>query len=158
MPLIPVTQMLVTVMSPLLNNSVMKKFITILVASPLCLLFTLNLKAESSLLPMVPEETVFFVEVDDLKGMSDSIKSGPLGELSQSNAWEKIGNWVEGKMQSELGEDSDDIELLFERMKEWEESMNGSTVLAIGSLEKMLSKKTKTSCYFLCCFTVCRTS
>lgn len=141
MPLILVTQMLVTVMSPLLNNSVMKKFITILVASPLCLLFTLNLKAESSLLPMVPEETVFFVEVDDLKGMSDSIKSGPLGELSQSNAWEKIGNWVEGKMQSELGEDSDDIELLFERMKEWEESMNGSTVLAIGSLEKMLSKK-----------------
>ena len=119
----------------------MKKFITILVASPLCLLFTLNLKAESSLLPMVPEETVFFVEVDDLKGMSDSIKSGPLGELSQSNAWGKIGNWVEGKMQSELGEDSDDIELLFERMKEWEESMNGSAVLAIGSLEKMLSKK-----------------
>ena len=90
---------------------------------------------------MVPEETVFFVEVDDLKGISDSIKSGPLGELSQSNAWDKIGNWVEGKMQSELGEDSDDIELLFERMKEWEESMNGSAVLAIGSLEKMLSKK-----------------
>ena len=87
MPLIPVTQMLVTVMSPLLNNSVMKKFITILVASPLCILFTLNLKPESSLLPMVPEETVFFVEVDDLKGMSDSIKSGPLGELSQSSAW-----------------------------------------------------------------------
>ena len=61
--------MLVTVMSPLLNNSVMKKFITILVASPFCLLFTLNLKAKSSLLPMVPEETVFFVEVDDLRSI-----------------------------------------------------------------------------------------
>lgn len=141
MPLIPVTQMLVTVMSPLLNNSVMKKFITILVASPLCFLFTINLKAESTLLPMLPEQTVFLVEVDDLKRMSESIESGPLGELSQSNAWEKIGNWVEGKMQSELGENSDDIELLFERIKEWEKSMNGSAVLAMGNLEKMLSKK-----------------
>jgi hypothetical protein len=73
--------------------------------------------------------------------MSESIESGPLGELSQSNAWEKIGNWVEGKMQSELGENSDDIELLFERIKEWEKSMNGSAVLAMGNLEKMLSKK-----------------
>jgi len=119
----------------------MKKFITILVASPLCFLFTINLKAESTLLPMLPEQTVFLVEVDDLKGMSESIESGPLGELSQSNAWEKIGNWVEGKMQSELGENSDDIELLFERIKEWEKSMNGSAVLAMGNLEKMLSKK-----------------
>ncbi len=119
----------------------MKKFITILVASPLCFLFTINLKAESTLLPMLPEQTVFLVEVDDLKGMSESIESGPLGALSQSNAWEKIGNWVEGKMQSELGENSDDIELLFERIKEWEKSMNGSAVLAMGNLEKMLSKK-----------------
>jgi hypothetical protein len=119
----------------------MKKFITILVASPLCFLFTINLKAESTLLPMLPEQTVFLVEVDNLKGMSESIESGPLGELSQSNAWEKIGNWVEGKMQSELGENSDDIELLFERIKEWEKSMNGSAVLAMGNLEKMLSKK-----------------
>jgi hypothetical protein len=119
----------------------MKKFITILVASPLCFLFTINLKAESTLLPMLPEQTVFLVEVDDLKRMSESIESGPLGELSQSNAWEKIGNWVEGKMQSELGENSDDIELLFERIKEWEKSMNGSAVLAMGNLEKMLSKK-----------------
>ena len=119
----------------------MEKLIATLVVSPLLLLSTLHLKAESSLLSMLPEQTVFLIEVDDLKEMSESIESGPLGEFSQSNAWGKIGEWAEGEMQTELGDDSGDIELLFERMKEWEESMNGGVVLAVGNLEKMLSRK-----------------
>jgi len=141
LPLIPAIQMQATVIFHLLNNLAMEKLIATLVVSPLLLLSTLHLKAESSLLSMLPEQTVFLIEVDDLKEMSESIESGPLGEFSQSNAWGKIGEWAEGEMQTELGDDSGDIELLFERMKEWEESMNGGVVLAVGNLEKMLSRK-----------------
>ena len=90
---------------------------------------------------MLPEDTVFLLEVDDWKELGQSIESGPLGAFSGSKAWGEMTEWTEQKMKSELGDDSKKVELLFERMEEWGESVSGGMVLAVGNLEKLLSKQ-----------------
>lgn len=128
-------------MYPHPNNSSMKTSPCLLLISIHCVFFAQHSKAESVLLPMLPEDTVFLLEVDDWKELGQSIESGPLGAFSGSKAWGEMTEWTEQKMKSELGNDSKKIELLFERLEEWGESVSGGMVLAVGNLEKLLSKQ-----------------
>ena len=126
-------------MFPLLNNSIMKTSIHSLLIYIHCVFFCLHSNAESGLLPMLPENTVFLLEVDDWKELSNSIESGPLGEFSESKAWGKMRQWAEQKMQSDSANSWSKVELMFERMEEWGDSMSGGALLAVGNLEKLLS-------------------
>ena len=128
-------------MYPHPNNSFMKTSTCLLLIYIYCLFFAQHSKAKSVLLPMLPEDTVFLLEVDDWKELGQSIESGPLGAFSESKAWWKMTEWTEQKMKSELGNNSKKIELLFERLEEWGESVSGGMVLAVGNLEKLLSKQ-----------------
>ena len=128
-------------MYPHPNNSSMKTSTCLLLISIHCVFFAQHSKAESVLLPMLPEDTVFLLEVDDWKELGQSIESGPLGEFSGSKAWGEMTEWTEQKMKSELGNDSKKIEFLFERLEEWGESVSGGMVLAVGNLEKLLSNQ-----------------
>ena len=128
-------------MYPHPSNSFMKTSTCLLLIYIHCLLFVMHSKAESGFLPMLPGDTVFLLEVDDWKELGQSIESGPLGEFSGSKAWGIMTEWAEQKMKSELGDDSKKIELLLERMEEWEKSVSGGAVLAVGNLEKILSKQ-----------------
>ena len=90
---------------------------------------------------MLPENTVFLLEVDDWNGLGKSIESGPLGEFSESKAWKKMWEWTENEMQSGSANSSEKVELMFERMEEWVDSMSGGAILAVGNLEKLFSKE-----------------
>jgi hypothetical protein len=128
-------------MFPHLNDFIMNTSIRSLLISIHCVLFCLHLKAESGLLYMLPENTVFLMEVDDWKELGKSIESGPLGEFSESRAWKKMWEWTENEMQSDSANSLENVEFMFERMEEWVDSMSGCAILAVGNLEKLLSKE-----------------
>ena len=130
-----------SVMFPHLNDFIMNTSIRSLLISIHCVLFCLHSKAESGLLHMLPENTVFLLEVDDWNGLGKSIESGPLGEFSESKAWKKMWEWTENKMQSDSANSSEKVGFMFERMEEWVDSMSGGAILAVGNLEKLLSKE-----------------
>ncbi|MDG1324162.1 MAG: hypothetical protein P8P49_00230 [Opitutales bacterium] len=119
----------------------MKNSIRLLFICINSMLFCLYSKAESGLLHMLPENTVFLLEVDDWKELSNSIESGPLGEFLESKAWEKMGEWTEQKMQSDSANSSEKVEFMFEQMEEWLDTVSGGVIMAVGNLEKLLSKK-----------------
>ncbi len=103
--------------------------------------FLIHSKSETKLLSILPKDTVFLFEVDDLEELGESIKSGPLGEFSESKAWLEMRKWAEVKIQGKAGSDSEKIEIVLEQMKEWFNSISGGMVFAVSNMDKILSRE-----------------
>jgi hypothetical protein len=97
------------------------------------------LSASKDLLNFVPEDAVFLLEIDDLNQFAKEIESGPLGAFTRSKAWEKGKEWI--KKKSLNNQDSKKIEMFLEHAQEWGDSFNGKLIMAMGSLDKILTKK-----------------
>ena len=97
------------------------------------------LSASKDLLNFVPEDAVFLLEIDDLNQFTEEIEVGPLGAFTRSKAWEKGREWI--KKKSLNNQDSKKIEIFLEHAQEWGGSFNGKLIMAMGSLDKILTKK-----------------
>ena len=97
------------------------------------------LSASKNLLNFVPEDAVFLLEIDDLNQFTEEIEVGPLGAFTRSKAWEKGKEWI--KKKSLNNQDSKKIEMFLEHAQEWGDSFNGKLIMAMGSLDKILTKK-----------------
>jgi len=97
------------------------------------------LSASKNLLNFVPEDAVFLLEIDDLNQFTEEIEAGPLGAFTRSKAWEKGREWI--KKKSLNNQDSKKIEIFLEHAQEWGDSFNGKLIMAMGSLDKILTKK-----------------
>ena len=97
------------------------------------------LSASKNLLNFVPGDAVFLLEIDDLNQFTEEIEVGPLGAFTRSKAWEKGKEWI--KKKSLNNQDSKKIEMFLEHAQEWGDSFNGKLIMAMGSLDKILTKK-----------------
>ena len=97
------------------------------------------LSASKDLLNFVPEDAVFLLEIDDLNQFAKEIESGPLGAFTRSKAWEKGKEWIKKKSLNK--QDFKKIEMFLEHAQEWGDSFNGKLIMAMGSLDKILTKK-----------------
>ena len=97
------------------------------------------LSSSKDLLNFVPEDAVFLLEIDDLNQFTKEIESGPLGAFTRSKAWEKGREWIKKKNLN--NQDSKKIEIFLEHAQEWGDSFNGKLIMAMGSLDKILTKK-----------------
>lgn len=95
--------------------------------------------ASKNLLNFVPKDAVFLLEIDDLNQFAEEIESGPLGAFSSSKAWEKGREWI--KVFVIRNQDSKKLEMFLEQAQEWGDSFNGKLIMAMGSLDKILTKK-----------------
>ena len=103
--------------------------------------FCNHLFAKRDLLELVPKDSVFLLEIDNISEFNKEIEAGPLGEFMKSNAWEKIYQWMEGEWKDEISYNDEKKDLLIERVEEWLGSFKGQALLAVGNMEHLLSKK-----------------
>lgn len=103
--------------------------------------FCHHLSAKKDLLELVPKDSAFLLEIDNIAEFNKEIEAGPLGEFMKSNAWEKIYQWIEGEWKDEISYNDEKKGFFIERVEEWLGSFKGQALFAVGNIDHLLSKK-----------------